>query len=268
VWYYFGHEKTHRPPVDPGTSGAITLASQQARVLVQLRDLILKGAFAPGERLAEIPIAQKLGASRTPVRLAFSALEQEGLVEPSPTGGYLIRRFMPQEIADAIAVRGHLEGMAARLVAEHGLTRQLLLRLQDCLKEGDRVLSRRTLDYDDCAGYIEMNDRFHQLIVDGAGNAALARAIGLNNRLPFASPSATLPMQQTSSEEGREWLRHAHRQHHSLVQAMEHGEGTRAQALAEEHVQIARMNMNYALERPEASAEILPAFKLVVEAVD
>jgi GntR family transcriptional regulator of vanillate catabolism len=40
--------------------------SQQNRVLVQLRDLILKGEFVPGERLAEIPLAEKLGASRTP----------------------------------------------------------------------------------------------------------------------------------------------------------------------------------------------------------
>lgn len=244
------------------------MASQQARVLVQLRDLILKGEFAPGERLAEIPIAQKLGASRTPIRLALSALEQEGLVESSPTGGYLIRRFTSREIADAIAVRGLLEGMAARLVAERGMNRQLLLRLQSCLKEGDQVVKKRGLDYDDCAAYIEMNDRFHQLVIDGAGNAALARAIDLNNRLPFAAPSATLPMQQASSEEGSEWLRHTHRQHHSLVQAMENGEGTRAQALAEEHVQVARMNMNLALERPAASAEIIPGFKLLIDAVD
>ena len=243
------------------------MASQQARVLVQLRDLILKGEFAPGERLAEIPISQKLGASRTPVRLALTALEQEGLVEPSPTGGYLIRRFTAQEIADAIAVRGHLEGMAARLVAERGMGRQLLLPFQDCLQEGDRVLNKRGLDYDDCAGYIEMNDRFHQLVIEGAGNAALARAVDLNNRLPFAAPSATLPMQQASSEEGHEWLRHTHRQHHSLVQAMENRQGTRAQALAEEHVQVARMNMTYALERPAASAEI-PGFKLLIDTGD
>jgi GntR family transcriptional regulator of vanillate catabolism len=240
------------------------LPSQQARVLVQLRDLILKGEFAPGERLAEIPIAQKLGASRTPVRLAFSSLEQEGLVEPSPSGGYLIKKFTPQEIADAIAVRGHLEGMAARLVAEHGPSRELLQQLRGCLQEGDRVLEKHSLDYDDCAGYIEMNDRFHRLIVEGAGNAALVRAIDLNNGLPFASPSATLPMQQTSGEEGHEWLRLAHRQHHSLVQAMEKREGARAQWLAEEHVQIARMNMAYALERPEA-LKLMPAFKLVSE---
>lgn len=243
------------------------MASQLARVLVQLRDLILKGEFAPGERLAEIPIALKLGASRTPVRLAFSSLEQEGLVEQSPTGGYLIKRFTPGEIADAIAVRGHLEGMAARLIAEHGPTSQLLMLLENCLQEGDRVLNKHSLNYDDSASYIEMNDRFHQLIVDGAGNAALARAIDLNNRLPFASPSATMPMQQASGEEGREWLRHAHRQHRSLVQAMESREGTRAQGLAEEHVQIARMNMAYALERPEA-LKLVPVFKLVADAVN
>lgn len=242
------------------------MASQVARVLVQLRDLILKGEFAPGERLAEIPIALKLSSSRTPVRLAFSSLEQEGLVEPSPTGGYLIKRFTSQEIADAIAVRGNLEGMAARLVAEHGPTCEFLQLLQECLDEGDRVLNKRSLDYDDSASYIEMNDRFHQLIVEGAGNAALARAIDLNNRLPFAPPSATLPMQQTSGEEGREWLWHAHQQHHSLAQAMERREGTRAQWLAEEHVQIARMNMVYALERPE-TLRLIPAFKLVTDAV-
>jgi GntR family transcriptional regulator of vanillate catabolism len=49
---------------------------------------------------------------------------------------------------------------------------------------------------------------------------------------------------------------------------MENGEGTRAQALAEEHVQVARMNMSFALERPAASAEIIPGFKLLIDAVD
>ena len=55
--------------------------SQQSRVLVQLRDMILKGEFVPGERLAEIPLAEKLEASRTPVRLALASLDHEGLTE-------------------------------------------------------------------------------------------------------------------------------------------------------------------------------------------
>src|SRR5262245_49408251 len=91
------------------------MESQQSRVLVRLRDLILKGSFSPGERLAEIPLAEKLDASRTPVRLALATLEHEGLIEPSPGGGYQMRRFTAQEVADAIHVRGVLEGYAARL---------------------------------------------------------------------------------------------------------------------------------------------------------
>jgi GntR family transcriptional regulator of vanillate catabolism len=73
-------------------------------------------------------------------------------------------------------------------------------------------------------------------------------------------------MQQTSDEEVHEWLRQAHRHHHSLVHAMERREGTRAQGLAEEHVQIALMNMDYAFERPDA-LKLMPAFKLVTDAV-
>jgi GntR family transcriptional regulator of vanillate catabolism len=49
------------------------MTSLQTQVLVQLRDLILKGEFSPGERLAEIPLAEKLNASRTPVRAALAA---------------------------------------------------------------------------------------------------------------------------------------------------------------------------------------------------
>ena len=47
------------------------MAPQLTRVLVQLRDSILKGEFSPGERLAEIPLAEKLGASRSPVRTPY-----------------------------------------------------------------------------------------------------------------------------------------------------------------------------------------------------
>lgn len=242
------------------------MESQQERVLVQLRDLILKGEFSPGERLGEVALAERLKASRTPVRLALTTLEQEGLVEPSPAGGYVMRRLTAAEIADAIAVRGHLEGMAARLVAEHGVSRQLALGLHECLKAGDRALNKPELDLDDYAAYTDMNTRFHQLVVEASGNAALIRAIEVNNRLPFAAASAMLPMQSTI-EEGRQWLYIAHRQHHSLVQAMERGEGTRAQAIASEHVQIAQMNLDYALERPEASVKLAPAFRLVAEAV-
>jgi GntR family transcriptional regulator of vanillate catabolism len=235
----------------------------QETVLMQLRDLVLRGEFPPGGRLAEQQLAERLGASRTPVRAALVTLEQEGLVEANGTGGYLVRRFTMREVIDAIAVRGHLEGMAARLVAEHGLSRQLRLDLQACLDEGDRLLRADPLGYDDYAAYAAMNDRFHRLVVEASGNRALQRALALNDKLPFAAASAMLPMQSSLAED-RDWMKYAHRQHHMLFQALADGTGARAQALAEEHTEVAQMNMRMAVERRSDTEKLLPGMRLVV----
>ncbi|OJU89925.1 MAG: GntR family transcriptional regulator [Burkholderiales bacterium 66-5] len=238
------------------------MTSQQSRVVVQLRDMILKGDFAPGERLAEIPLAERLGASRTPVRLALTTLEHEGLIEPSPAGGYQMRRFTSREIDDAIRLRGVIEGCAARLLAEEGAPRPLLRKLRDCLEEGDQIVNRPGMGLDDYAAYVEMNNRFHALIVQGSGNAAIRRTLDFLNSQPFASPSAMLPM-QSSMQEGQQWMQLAQRQHHATLQAIERGQGARAQALGEEHVEIARMNLEYAVDRPELAARLLPSMRLV-----
>jgi GntR family transcriptional regulator of vanillate catabolism len=237
--------------------------SVQETVLMQLRDLILSGEFEPGRRLAEQQLAERLGASRTPVRSALVTLEQEGLVETNETGGYLMRQFTVREVSDAIAVRGHLEGMAARLVAEHGLTRQLALDLEACVAEGDAALAPNPLTVADYARYAAMNDRFHALILEASGNRALQRAVQLNDKLPFAPASAMLPM-QGGLEIDRDWMLYAQRQHHMLFDALKRGEGARAQALAEEHTQVAQMNLRQALERRSESEQVMPAMRLVV----
>ena len=235
----------------------------QETVLMQLRDLILRGEFEPGQRLAEQQLAERLGASRTPVRAALVTLEQEGLVEANDTGKFLVRQFTPREVADAIAVRGHLEGMAARLVAEHGVSRQLQAELRACLDEGDLALAANPLDYESYAAYAVVNDRFHALVLEACGNRALQRAVALNDKLPFAPASAMLPMQGTVTLD-RDWMLYAHRQHHMLFAALKAGEGARAQALAIEHTEVAQMNMRMALERRAETERVLPAIRLVV----
>ena len=241
----------------------VAAMSLQETVLIQLRDLILRGDFEPGQRLAEQQLAERLGASRTPVRAALVTLEQEGLVQVNDTGGYVTRPFTAQEVRDAIAVRGHLEGMAARLVAEHGVSRQLQGDLQACLDEGDRLLAANPLTLESYAAYANMNDRFHELVLVASGNRALQRAVALNNRLPFAPASAMLPMQGSVTLD-RDWMLYAHRQHHMLVEAMKRGEGTRAQALATEHTEVAQENMRLALERRAESERVMPGIRLVV----
>ena len=73
-----------------------------------------------------------------------------------------------------------------------------------------------------------------------------------------------LPMQSTTAGDWQS-LYLAHRQHHSLVQAMERGEGARDQALATEHVNMAQMSLTYALEGPEAFIKAAPVCRLVTE---
>ena len=235
----------------------------QETVLIQLRDLILRGEFEPGQRLAEQQLAERLGASRTPVRAALVTLEQEGLVEANDSGKFLVRQFTPREVADAIAVRGQLEGMAARLVAEHGVSRQLQGDLQACLLEGDLALAANPLGYENYAAYAVVNDRFHRLVLEACGNRALQRAVAINDKLPFAPASAMLPMQGSVALD-RDWMLYAHRQHHMLFAALKAGEGARAQALAIEHTEVAQMNMRMALERRAETERVLPAIRLVV----
>ncbi len=124
----------------------MAVTGQAARALIELRARIFTGRLHAGDRLAEIPLAEALGMSRTPVRLALAELQSEGLAVPAPGGGFAVRAFTVREIDDAIAVRGQLEGMAARLVAEHGVPRGLSRRLHEALAQGDAALARGVMD--------------------------------------------------------------------------------------------------------------------------
>src|ERR1700733_4559939 len=96
------------------------------RAVLRLRELILSGEFEAGERMSELPLVERLGVSRTPVRLALAELEHEGLLARLPGGGYAVREFTLREIEEAVELRGVLEGTAARFAAERGATRREL----------------------------------------------------------------------------------------------------------------------------------------------
>jgi DNA-binding GntR family transcriptional regulator len=98
--------------------------SDTGTVIARLRQLIVAGHWSAGMRLAEIPVAQSLGLSRTPVRLALRTLEQEGLVEKAGTRGYVVRAVSEADIRSAIEVRGALEGLAARRLVPYSARRR------------------------------------------------------------------------------------------------------------------------------------------------
>src|ERR1700754_244260 len=97
--------------------------TQLSAAIVRIREMILRGEIAPGQRVAEAPLADRLGVSRTPVRQALPLLAQEGLLLEHETRGYVVRAFTSADIIDAIDLRAVLEGLAARRVAELGASK-------------------------------------------------------------------------------------------------------------------------------------------------
>src|SRR5439155_404740 len=171
-----------------------------------------RGALGPGERVAEAPLAERLGMSRTPVRQALPVLAQEGLLTEHQTRGYVVRGFSTADVLDAIDLRGVLEGLAARRVAERGVSRTLLQALRVCLAEGDQILAEGHVADKFEALYVDMNVRFHQLIVAECRSPIIQQALERNARIPFAGPQA-LALDKTSLERMYDTMAYAHRQH-------------------------------------------------------
>lgn len=204
------------------------------RVLIALRKMIASGELVAGERIAEIPTAQLLEVSRTPVRIAFRTLEQEGLLAKSAGRGYTVRAVSPVEIAGAVEVRGVLEGLAARQAAERSIDAEVRQSLRECLEQGDRLFGKGYVTEEDLEAYHELNMHFHQLILEASGNPAIADALSRNDHLPFASVSSLAVDLHDMAREYRRF-NFAHMQHHAVFDALINGQGARAEAIMREH---------------------------------
>ena len=219
------------------------MAGKNSRVIVRIREMILQGELGPGQRVREVELAKKLGVSRTPVRESLPILAREGVLTQLDKRGFAVRTFTPREIMDGIDVRGVLEGLAARMLAEQGPSRQTIQALHQCLREGDAILAKGRLVESDEARYGEMNKRLHSIIVQGSGSKVIAEAIAHNDRVPFAAAHA-IAFDRVDLPRTYEMLRYAHRQHHLIVQALENKEGTRVAALMFEHAYGIRESIN------------------------
>lgn len=224
-----------RPAITKTETG---MSKHGQRVLITLRKMIANGELPPGERVAEIPIAERLGVSRTPVRIAFRTLEQEGLLRKGNRRGYTVRAITPTEIADAIEVRGVLEGLAARLASERGISLPARSHLIECLSTGDALFSKGFLTDEDMEAYHDFNIRFHNTIIEASRNIAIEDALSRNDHLPFASVSSIAFNRDDMTGEFRRF-NFSHMQHHIIFDAIDNGQGARAEALMREHANAA-----------------------------
>ncbi len=236
-------------------------ALQSQRALMGVRDLVVSGEIRPGARLSEVALAEKLGISRTPLRAALARLEQEGLVDAIPSGGYAVRSFTREDVIDAIELRGVLEGTVLRLAAERSVAPARLGELHRLLAELDQVQhgSVEEMDFD---RYVDLNATFHEKLW-GLASQTIRREIERVTSLPFASPSAFLH-KQADVPAFRRSLYSAQDQHKAMVAAIEMREGSRAEALAREHARLARQNLEHVLDQDRSLIRRVPALSLVV----
>ena len=223
----------------------VEAATHGRRAVIELREKILTGDMPGGMRLFEVPIAELLDISRTPVREALSRLTEEGLLDRLPGGGFVVRRFGFADVVDAIELRGVMEGMAARLAAERGVKEDELRKIEATVLQLDGCFGER-LDDVDFDAYSELNERFHHQLAGLAGSEMIRREVERAGSLPFASPSAFLP-DRADIATFRRSLRGAQEQHRAMVSAIAAREGTRAESIAREHARTARRNLEYML---------------------
>jgi GntR family transcriptional regulator of vanillate catabolism len=232
--------------------GANDAASQTERAVLALREIILRGDFPAGQRLTELALVARLGASRTPVRHALHRLAHEGLLEALPAGGFSVRGFTLEDIWDVIEIRGALEGIAARLAAQRYRKSSELSRLRALCAEMEALGVGNVPDF---VRYVELNQSFHAELWRLARSPMLLRSLEAITALPFAAPGALVFGEREQSVEQR--IRPVALEHHrSIVEAIEDRDGARAESIAREHSRVTRNNLMRARADPEQLSRV------------
>lgn len=189
-----------------------------------LRQAVLRNRFRPGERLIETELAEMLGVSRTPIREALSKLEAEGLVEPSPTGGVVVRD-LEAEFIEIYGLRQRIEGYAAFLAAQR-ITPEELAALEEAYQQAVAAIDDPSFER-----RAELNNEFHRLLIQASHSPRLIRLVSdyrdymLNRQLLLFYD--------------REMSLRQHEQHRKIIEALRNRDADRAERLVREHFETA-----------------------------
>ena len=194
-----------------------------AAVLSSLRDAIVAGVYSPGQRLVEEDLALELEVSRGPIREALHLLAVEGFVEIEPRRGAKVAIFTRKQADDLFVMRLTLEGLVARLAAEHRTEEQLRTLDEVCEAGLVAATQQRTEDLP------ALNTAFHEALADAADNTLLAEHL---------STMSTM-IQWAYAKRIRERLTDSWGEHRAIVDAVAVRDAVAAEAAAQLHVKNA-----------------------------
>jgi len=198
----------------------------------ELERMILAGELAAGAKLTEAALAARLGVSRGPVREAFRALEELGLVRIEKNRGVFVRHISIEEADQIYEVRAILDEWIGRRLAQSATPEQIRA-LRSHVERMDRAAARHDLD-----GYYHLNLEFHDQLVAACGNAKLfATYRRLVNELSLFRHQA-LARGETMSISTRE--------HREIVERIASGNAAAAGKALLDHVLASRERMHEA----------------------
>ena len=164
--------------------------SVEARVAQAVRRLIVEGSLPEGAALVERDLAERLGVSQTPVRIALAELERAGLVAAGQTGRAFVTRLTREDLEEIYAARRGLEGLMARLGAE-AVGSAELGRMREFLSELQELADAQDVD-----GYLRVRWDFHAACYEAAGRPRLLAEVERlfwrserYNRIVLSSPA-------------------------------------------------------------------------------
>ncbi|WP_129669255.1 GntR family transcriptional regulator [Phytoactinopolyspora endophytica] len=146
---------------------ALTRTVLREEIRNRLVERILDGTYPPGARVVESQLAREFGTSQAPVREALRDLEGMRFIETRPHRGARVREVTPEELGHMYPVRAALEEMAGREAAIR-MTDEVVAALADEV-EG----MRRAAVQNDVRAQLTHDRRFHEIIVETAGNPVL-----------------------------------------------------------------------------------------------
>jgi DNA-binding GntR family transcriptional regulator len=228
----------------------LPIANASEAAFQAIRRAIIDGRLAPGERLREVALGQRLGISATPVREALARLQAEGLIAFEPRRGAVVPTLGPADVAEVYEMRELLEAFAARRAAQRHAepaAAALLKQLAGIVEEAEpHARASRTAEYN------RLDVEFHQTLVALGGNARVARVFqGVHAQVQAVRLRAIrLPGRPGRSQE----------EHQRLVAAIRRGDAGAAEAEARHHIASVKQDVlarwtRSAADSPELEAQ-------------
>lgn len=207
-----------------------------ARIAAQLRAEIMHGDIAPGSKLGQVPLAERFGVSRIPVRDALAILAGEGLVEPQANSTAVVTRMSVQELQELYDLREAIEPMATQLAIPN-VGRADILFMRKQLNQMARTA--------DAKSWLAANTEFHAAVYRKANRP---RTIELIEQLRRQTDRYIfLHLESVGQTE------HLRTEHEAILAAAERGDGPLIARLTREHLAAAHDHiLGYLLENPSA----------------